>query len=76
MYKINGFFGSVQELLAILPFYFNSENSDITVSMHIDGEIYVTCQFGTGKGWDTLAEKIEEETLFSLEYGAYSMGYC
>ena len=73
-YTTTGFFGSAEEIISALPFCYNENNSDIAVSMFIDGEVTVTVCFGTGKGWDTLKETLSEETEKSFAWGFFTMG--
>lgn len=74
-FETTGLFFTKEAVASVLPFFFNEENSDITVEPFIDGEISVTCEFGSGKGWDTLGQSIKEAVAISDDWGKYTMGY-
>lgn len=73
-YTNTDFYGSVEDIISTLPFWFSTKNSDITVTSFIDGYVTITVCFGTGKGWDTLAETLDKATEESFAWGAYTLG--
>lgn len=50
---------TIEEVLSILPFFFNPENSDISVTAFLEGDVIINATFGTGKGWETLTSDLE-----------------
>lgn len=61
-FHIEGYFNSVEDIAKVLPFCFNSTNSDLELSFvpWSEGELSVTVRFGTGKGWDITPEELKE----------------
>lgn len=75
-FEISGFFGTVADVLAVVPFCFNEDNSDIVLESFIDGDVTVIVTFGTGKGWSELATTLKEATESSFDWGNYTLGLC
>lgn len=59
--------GNINHIMAEMPFYFNEDNSDVTVEPFRDGCVEVTVVFGTGKGWDTLTSTFNEAVKDSFD---------
>ena len=74
-FEIDGKFSTKQDVLEVVPFYFNEDNSNISVCMFIDGLVTITVVFGNGKGWDTIEEDLRRETELSCQWGDYTLGY-
>jgi hypothetical protein len=71
---IKGIFPNKKQILANLAFFFNEENSDISIEPFIDGDVLITVVFGNGKGWDSIESHLAEATKLSYAWGRHTLG--
>lgn len=72
--EIKGYFKNKEQVVAVLPFFFTEENSNIAVESFIDGDVSIYVAFGNGKGWETLESDLARETRISQAWGNYTLG--
>lgn len=75
-FEISGIFSTKKDVMEVIPFWFNEDNSDISVCMFIDGVVTISVVFGNGKGWNNLEEDLKRETEYSCQLGDYTLGYA